>query len=144
MSRTNRLMTIGQAARAISAATSTLRYYEREGLIRPAQRSAAGYRFYDAHAVERLQFIRAAQAVGFTLEDVRALLELDSGDAAACQAEVKPLIERRIAEIDRKMTDLKQVRAALGRALDRCRRSNGECAVLTELSPAKSKRRPKR
>lgn len=122
-------------------AASTLRYYEREGLVRPTERSDAGYRLYDGDAVERLQFIRAAQAVGFTLDDIRALLELDSGDTRTCQAEVQPLIERRMAEIDRKVKDLKRVRAALGRALDRCRRSNGECAVLKELSPVRNKRR---
>ena len=56
-------LTIGEVARAAGVATTTLRYYEREGLLAPTERSRAGYRLYDDGAVERLAFIRAAQAV---------------------------------------------------------------------------------
>lgn len=140
MSRTNGLLTIGKVAEAVGVAASTLRYYEREGLIQPRRRSDAGYRLYDTDAVQRLQFVRAAQAVGFTLNDIRVLLDLDAGDARTCQEEVQPLIERRMAEIDMKMKDLKRVRAALGRALDRCRGSNGQCVVLKELTGSKGRK----
>jgi len=140
MSRTNGLLKIGQVARAVGVAASTLRYYEREGLLQPTRRSDAGYRLYDADAVQRLHFVRAAQAVGFTLHDIRVLLELDASDARTCKEEVQPLIERRLAEIELKMKDLKRVRATLGRALDRCRGSNGQCAVLKELRPAENER----
>lgn len=137
---TNGLLTIGQAAEAAGVAATTLRYYEREGLLRPALRSQARYRLYDADAVERLRFIRAAQAVGFTLDDIRLLLELESDDGNYCRSEVQKLMERRLADVKQKMKDLKRVQAVLGRALDRCRRSQGECPVLKELSPAKSGR----
>ncbi len=132
---------IGQVAKATGVAPTTLRYYEREGILPPTTRNGAGYRLYNAHSVERLQFIRSAQAVGFTLDDIRTLLQLDEKDNKSCQAEVQPLLERRLAELDEKMKELKRVRAALGRALDQCRRSTGECPVLKELSPAKKRRR---
>ena len=64
-------MTIGRAAKAAGVPATTLRYYEREGLLDAPVRTTAGYRMYDDQAVERLRFIRAAQAVGFTLNDIR-------------------------------------------------------------------------
>jgi len=134
---TNGLHTIGQAARAAGVAATTLRYYEREGLLRPSLRSHARYRLYDADAVERLRFIRAAQAVGFTLDDIRLLLNLDADDPRVCRSEVQRLLERRLADVKQKMKDLKRIQAVLGRSLDRCRTSQGACPVLNDLSPAK-------
>lgn len=134
----NGLVTIGQAAAAAGLAATTLRYYEREGLLRPASRSHAGYRLYDAAAVERLRFIRAAQAVGFTLEDIRVLLDLDPDDPRVCQSEVQGLLERRLADVRQKMRDLKRVQGVLGRALEGCRRSQAACPVLKELRPDKN------
>ncbi len=133
-----KLMTIGQVARRISVAATTLRYYEREGLVDPTNRSRSGYRLYDESAVERLQFIRAAQAVGFTLADIQTLLELD--DDMPCK-EVQSLLERRISEVDLKLADLNRVGAALDNALKRCRRSKKGCPVLTNLKSGHGKRR---
>lgn len=140
MSKTaEELMTIGQVANATGLSSTTLRFYEREQILAPTQRSNAGYRLYDPAAVERLQFVRSAQAVGFTLDDIRTLLDLEQDRGPSCQAEVQLLLTRRLAEVVKKMKELKRVQAALGRALDRCRRSNGECAVLKEISPKKRK-----
>lgn len=137
----NQLMTIGQVAQATGVTTPTLRYYEAEGILSPTTRSRAGYRLYDAQAVEQLRFIRSAQAVGFTLDDIRTLLNLDATGAKSCQAEVQRLLKQRLAEVNEKMKDLKQVQAALGRALDQCQRSNGECAVIKRIRPARKRRR---
>ena len=141
MAPRNGLMTIGQVAEAVGLATSALRYYERAGLLRPAQRSRAGYRLYDPSAVEQLEFIRAGQAVGFTLDDIRALLALD--DNSSCK-QVQTLIERRLAEVDAKLADLKRVRATLANALTRCRSSRKGCAVLADLKRKRSKARSRR
>ena len=135
-----RLMTIGQVAKAAGLSATTLRYYEREQILAPTDRSQAGYRLYDPDAVERLRFVRSAQAVGFTLDDIRTLLELEQDRGPACQGEVQRLLQRRLADVDEKMNELKRVQAALGRALDRCRRSNGECAVMKEIGPKKRRR----
>lgn len=140
MAQTERLMTIGQVAQATGVATTTLRYYEREGILAPKVRNGAGYRFYDAQAVEWLEFIRSAQAVGFSLDDIRTLLDLEKQGHKTCQADVQRLLVQRLAEVDEKLRDLKRVRGALGRALDRCRNSSGECAVLSELRPKRKKR----
>ncbi len=138
MVRTARLMTIGQAAQVTGVATTTLRYYEREGLVSPTDRSRAGYRLYDQAAVERLQFVRAGQAVGFTLDDIRALLELD-GDSPCRQ--VQALIQRRLADVDAKLADLKRVRATLADAIARCRKSKKGCAVVADLKRRRRNRR---
>ncbi len=139
--RTDQLMTIGEVARTAGVATPTLRYYEEEGLLSPTRRSPAGYRLYDAQAVEQLRFIRSAQAVGFTLDDIRTLGRLEGESGKTRKAEVRRLLEQRLAEVNEKMKDLKRVQRALGQALDRCQRSNGECKVLKEIGPARRKRR---
>jgi len=103
--------------------------------------ATAGILIRDAEALERLQFIRAAQAVGFTLQDIRALAALDPQDKNCCQAEVQTLLQGRLAELDGKMKELKRVRKSLEQALGRCRSASGECPVLDELNPEKKKRR---
>ncbi len=139
--RTAQLMTIGEVARMASVATPTLRYYEQEGLLSPTTRSRAGYRLYNAEAVEQLRFIRSAQAVGFTLDDIRTLARLEGESGKTCKAEVRRLLGQRLAEVNDKMKDLKRVQQALGQALDRCQRSNGECKVLKEIRPTRQRRR---
>lgn len=129
------LFTIGQAAQSVGVPATTLRYYEREGILTAAVRSRAGYRLYDSAALERLAFVRSAQAVGFTLDDIRTLLQLDGDDNRTCRSEVQRLLAQRLDDVETKMKELKRVRAALGRALDRCRASNGECPVIKELRP---------
>ncbi len=138
---TDQLMTIDEVACTAGVATPTLRYYEQEGLLSPTTRSRAGYRLYDAQAIEQLRFIRSAQAVGFTLDDIRTLGRLEGVSGKSCKAEVRRLLEQRLAEVNEKMKDLKHVQQALGQALDRCQRSNGECEVLKEIRPAKKTRR---
>ena len=64
------MFTIGELAKAARVPTSTVRYYEREGILRPAGRSSSNYRLYAKEDIERLRFIRGAQATGFTLRDV--------------------------------------------------------------------------
>lgn len=72
--------TIGELAEEVGVPTSTLRYYERSGLVSPDGRTSGNYRIYGAAAVERVRFIRAAQATGFTLEDIARLLDFKDGD----------------------------------------------------------------
>ncbi len=131
--------TIGQVAKTLDVPISTLRYYERKGLLPPTDRSRSGYRMYDEAAVERLAFIRSAQAVGFTLEDIRELLRLD--EDTSCK-EVQGLLERRLAEVKTKLVDLNRVRAALSAALATCRESRRGCGVLTNLRRVRTEREP--
>lgn len=123
-------LTIGELAKAAEVPTSTVRYYEREGLLRPSGRSAANYRLYTAQDLERLRFIRAAQATGFTLGDVKALLR-----PAAC-GRVQDLIENRLAKVSERMAELRHVKRVLQRSLEACREhaESGRCKVVDDLS----------
>jgi DNA-binding transcriptional MerR regulator len=120
-------MTIGELARAASVQASTVRYYERAGLLRPSGRSTANYRLYAVADLQRLRFIRAAQTTGFTLEDITHLLR-----PASCHR-VQQLIEDRLAQINARMKELRHV---LRQSLVECREheATGRCAVVGQLS----------
>ncbi len=128
------LRTISQLAKTAGIPTSTIRYYERAGLLRPTSRSGGNYRLYDDDALDRLRFIRAAQATGFTLGDVVTLLEQDLDTPASC-AEVRDLIERRLVDVGQRMDDLRLVKQVLTSALAKCRESDlaGPCQILNHL-----------
>ncbi|MBI1191525.1 MAG: MerR family transcriptional regulator [Tepidisphaera sp.] len=127
--------TIGQLAKAVGVPTSSVRYYERRGLLTPDHRSRGNYRLFGATALERLRFIRAAQAAGFTLKDIGLLLDFRDGDASPCR-EVQNVIEVRLAKVDREFEHLHHVRDVLGQWLKVCRNAKrtGRCGVLERLS----------
>jgi DNA-binding transcriptional MerR regulator len=112
-------LTIGQLAAAAGVPASTVRYYEREKLLTPEARTGANYRTYTEASVERLKFIRAAQASGFNLSDIREMLALTSGDELPCK-EIETLIENRLADVRKRMTELQQVEKTLSAALHNC------------------------
>jgi DNA-binding transcriptional MerR regulator len=78
------MFTIGKLASLTSVSNDTLRYYEQEGLVRPAGKSPAGYRLYDKDSARRIHFIKHAQQCGFTLAEIRELLVLRGRDRACC------------------------------------------------------------
>ena len=131
------LMSIGELARRLAVNVQTIRYYERRGLLVPAERRPSGYRAYTEAAVDRLRFIRRAQELGFTLTEIGELLELrlDPGTTAA---DVKERAVQKIDEIDAKLRDLEQIREALTHLAGRCRGGRGptgECPLLDALGP---------
>ncbi|MFQ5514439.1 MAG: MerR family transcriptional regulator [Myxococcota bacterium] len=128
--------TIGELARAADVPTSTVRYYEREGILKPSGRSSAGYRRYTDEDLQRLRFIRAAQATGFTLQDIRTLLR-----PASC-SRVQRLIEGRLAVVQARLRELRHLQRVLGAALEACRahESSGRCRVIADLSESASGR----
>jgi len=130
---------IGQLARAAGVPTTTLRYYERAGLVRPTARAENQYRLYAAHTLQVIRFIRAAQAAGFTLEDVRTLLALHSGDLAICK-DVQPLIAKRLAEVSQRLKDMRHVQRLLQAFLAKCHAQDQDalCHVVDTLSGAAS------
>ena len=133
-------LTIGQVADAAGVPSSTVRYYERVGLVRPSSRSASNYRLYSTADAERLRFIKAAQATGFTLDDVIELLR-----PAPC-GRVQDVIEERLETVDRRMRELRRVRRVLQAALAKCQEheEHGRCAVIDELSGSASTERTSR
>lgn len=134
--------TIGQLARSVGVPSSTVRYYERIGLLHPRERTAGNYRLYGAEALERLRFIRAAQATGFTLEAITALLQLRDGMAHVCQ-DVQALIEERLADLEQRMADLQHVQRVLQATLTMCRdtQGSGRCHILDTLTASSVPRR---
>jgi DNA-binding transcriptional MerR regulator len=112
-------MTIGELARAAGVPTSTVRFYERRGLLKPDARTQSNYRAYSARAAERLKFIRSAQAAGFSLKDVRHMLALTHSDEPPCD-EVAALIQRRLEDVKQRLRDLKRINRTLSVALKSC------------------------
>jgi DNA-binding transcriptional MerR regulator len=99
---------IGELTQRSGVPTSALRYYEQVGLLPAPRRTSAGYRVYDPEVLPRLNFIRAAQAVGLSLTDIREILRIrDSGDAP-CR-HVLTLLEQRRAEVAARIRELKQL-----------------------------------
>ena len=121
-------MNIGQLSRRTGVPIDTVRYYEKQRLLPPPTRSASGYRHYEADDVLRLNFIRRAKVLGFTLDEIRDLLALSSardGDMAAIRAAAAAKladVERRLAELTRMRDGLRTlVEACPGHgALDQC------------------------
>lgn len=109
---------IGEVARAAGVGVDTLRYYEREGLLAPRARSAAGYRLFDDDDVRRVRFIRQAKALGFTLDDIADLLALQRGGGR--RDRVRTRAARRVADLDRRIAELTAIRDALARLVQQC------------------------
>jgi DNA-binding transcriptional MerR regulator len=126
--------TIGQLARAASVPVSTVRFYERRGLLRPDARSEGNYRLYGGEAVTRLRFVRSAQAAGFTLSDIAILLRFRAGDTSPC-GQVQELITARLRHVRKQAEELRRVDRMLQRWLKVCRVSErpGRCGVLEGL-----------
>ncbi len=100
------MYTIGQLARRVGMPTSTLRYYEKLGLLSPAQRTDAGYRLYDSDAEQTLTFIHRAQRIGFSLSDIGHFLT-GTRDGKLVDKTVAEIAEQRYMDIERQLTDLK-------------------------------------
>ncbi|HZA66238.1 MAG TPA: helix-turn-helix domain-containing protein [Geminicoccaceae bacterium] len=123
---------------ALSARTGcnigTIRYYERIGLLPAPPRSAGGHRLYGADLVHRLTFIRHARTLGFTLDEVRALLRLADDRNRSC-ADVRAVASIHLADVRAKIADLKAMERVLRATIVRCAAdSNPECAIIDALS----------
>ena len=131
-------LTIGELAKAAGVPTSTVRYYERKRLLRPSARSASNYRLYSGEDLDRLRFIRAAQATGFTLGDVTKLLR-----PAPC-GKVQGLIEERLSQVAGRMKELRHVQKVLRASLRECHEheESGRCRVVDELTARARSKRP--
>jgi len=127
-------LTIGALADAAGVPTSTVRFYERRGLLAPEGRSESNYRLYGAASLERLRFIVAARAVGFALSDIRRLLELKDADAPPC-GEVQSMIAERLDRVTDQIAELQRADTTLRDWLGSCRRDapKGRCAVVQGL-----------
>lgn len=117
-------LTIGKLAAAAGVNLETIRYYQRRGLLETPTRPPGGQRRYGPDQAARVRFIKRAQALGFTLDEVGGLLDLDA--ARACDT-TRALAERKLTLIEHKLADLEAMRQALSGLL-------GQCEAATERS----------
>ena len=140
------MLTIGKVAQRAQVSADSIRFYEREGLIRPAGKSESGYRLYTEEAIRRIEFIKQAQDCGFSLADIRELLELRSTDSACCDDIYRVSVEKKL-QLDRKIKALTVMSQALTRLIDMCsrdRKSLDECPILGALDAGLAKQPGKR
>jgi Hg(II)-responsive transcriptional regulator len=126
--------TIGQVASAADVNIQTIRYYERRGLFPNPRRTPSGYRQYAEEAVPRLRFIKHAQDLGFTLQEIQELLGLRVRHGAACDA-VERKARQKIEVVQRRIRDLQRMKRTLERLAAACaaRRPTDECPILDAL-----------
>ena len=126
-------MNIGEAARLSGLPPKTIRYYEEVGLIKP-QRATNGYRSYLDRDVHMLRFLQRSRSLGFSIEEARRLLNL-YGDENRKSADVKRLASHRMADIDRKIEELKSLKRALADLTQQCQGGAGpDCPILDEIA----------
>jgi MerR family mercuric resistance operon transcriptional regulator len=125
-------MRIGQLARSIGVNVETIRYYQRIGLIDLPAKPYGGYRSYNDQDLRRLRFIRRAQRLGFSLDDIRALLELSSAD---CQ-QVQKLALEKLTLVKGKLRQLRRIESALTKTIKQCakRRTPESCPIIETLA----------
>ncbi len=130
----NETMTIGEVAKRSEVNIQTIRFYERKGLVLPEARSNSGYRQYTEDAVRRVRFIKHAQEIGFSLKEVANLLSLQVVADSTC-ADVKAQAEEKISDIDEKIRKLEEMKAALGRLVEKCDGVGpvSECPIIEAL-----------
>lgn len=118
-------MLIGEVAETTGVSTKTLRYYEDEGLIHEPNRTSGGYRDYGPDIIDRVGFIRQAQAAGLTLHQIAEILQIRDGGRAPC-GHVARLVDDRLADVEERLAELRATRMQLRRLHTR----------LAELDPA--------
>jgi Cu(I)-responsive transcriptional regulator len=127
-------MHIGEAAAASGVTAKMIRHYESIGLIEPASRTGSGYRSYGNEDVNVLRFIKRGRALGFSIEEIKALLALWR-DRSRPSAEVKRVALARIAELDTKLAELKNMRDTLDHLVRHCRGDDRPaCPILEDLA----------
>ena len=124
----------GQLAKETGINVETLRYYEQRELMPEPPRRESGYRIYPESSVGRIRFIKSAQELGFTLEEIKELLALRV-DETATKADVRTHAEEKVAQIDAKIAALTQMRTALTHMIDQCHGEGptSDCPILEAI-----------
>jgi Hg(II)-responsive transcriptional regulator len=130
-------MWISQTAREAGVNTQTLRYYERRGLLPRPPRRGSGYREYPDDAVRIVRFIKRAQELGFSLDEIEELVRL-RGVRRGERQRVRNIAEKKIAQIDEKMAHLQAMREALSSLVESCHHGGAaECPIIDALNEDK-------
>lgn len=124
-------LTIGKLARAAGVNLETIRYYQRRGLVVEPLKVQGGYRHYPAETINRIRFIKRAQQLGFTLEEIGDLLLLGDGHCKETQA----LATRKLAMIETRLADLENMRVTLKELITQCETGSNKagCPIVESL-----------
>ena len=129
-------MNIGELARVADTKAETIRYYERIGLLPAPPRTSGNYRDYSAEHVSRLTFTRRARDLGFSIEQIRALLDLADQKEQSCEA-VDAIAREHLADVKRKLADLSALRRELDSLIGQCQHGSiADCRILEALAPS--------
>ncbi len=133
-------MLAGEAAKVLGVGIQTLHFYEQQGLIPPPPRSEGGYRIYTPEIIERVRFIRKAQALGFSLDEVKEIFGLVRRGSSPC-GRVQTKLAEKLEEVDRRLEELRGFRAELASLvnqaaeLGRREAGAGVCSIVEEAKP---------
>ena len=131
-------MRIGTAAEQAGVNVQTLRYYERRGLLPRTPRRSSGYREFPDDAVRVVRFVKRAQDLGFTLDEVEELLRLRN-DKRRDRARIRAVAERRVCQIEQKIAELQAMQQALSHLIHCCHEgSTLECPIIEALDGARA------
>ena len=125
-------LTIGQMAAAAGVNVETIRYYQRRRLLEEPEEPLGGYRHYPTEMVKRIRFIKRAQSLGFTLEDMAGLLQLNDSDACI---KTRQLAARKLTLIEQRIHEMATIRDALAKLVDQCNKKlrRGACPIIEIL-----------
>jgi MerR family mercuric resistance operon transcriptional regulator len=127
------LITIGEMSRRTGVNIETVRYYERVGVMPKPRRTEGGHRAYDGDQLKRLHFVRRSRELGFSLDEVRAMLRLVDDGALTC-GEIHAITVDHLADTKRKITDLRRLEKALGSMAAECSRGDiPDCPIIETL-----------
>src|SRR5216683_3460794 len=141
---------IGQVAQQTGLTVDAIRFYEKERLLPKALRSTGGFRLYGSDHIEQLRFIQKAQAIGFSLGEIRELILIQDDQVETC-SHVRDLIQQKLVTVQQKMNELAQIEGQLKEALQKCNRQlrktsarHDRCPVLDLIASSENAKESKR
>ena len=126
------MVAIGEASRLSGVSIETIRYYEREGIISKAGRTASGRRTYSDAEISELRFIKRCRDLGFSIHDAVALRDLATEPAGACET-VEQLGQKHLVEVREKIAGLRRLESALSELVSNCAKGQRDCPMLDAL-----------
>ena len=132
------MSSIGEVVQQLGVSAHTLRYYEKIGLLVPVAKTTGGRREYSSKDIARVQFIKRAQRMHFSLEDIGKLIELDKAMAVE-KPQAQRMVQKKLAEIEESLKDLNQLKVDLSLMLEACLHSNDEenCPIIEGIKVPK-------
>ncbi|MBI5199801.1 MAG: heavy metal-responsive transcriptional regulator [Nitrospirae bacterium] len=127
-------MRLGKMAKLAGVNIQTIRYYERRGILKPVSRTESGYRLYEDKELKRLKFIRCAKGWGFTLKEIKELMDIRITSPSACNKAMKQ-VEEKMKTVEQKIESLQSARRVLKELITACKRRTPteECPILKAI-----------